>query len=236
MALTEGRSGAPELSSWTRTTPDRGFGLRAPGPGLRALLALTGAAGLLLAAWMTLDRSPLGAPAAALASSFVLVLMWAQFIRSEHDVERRHEADTILALGRLLGSMRPECTRRDLFSAAVRELLALTGARDLVAALEHRGTGRLLLIRMSIDAPGVAIQVRRVPTRTAGRLLCRRAWDMERIPRRARLPSLLGLPVHRPRLLGWAACSFSTRRSRCRRPAGVRDAGAAMRVGALRRA
>ncbi len=159
MPLTEGHSGAQELSAWTLKTVDA---FSVPSGGW-APLAVIGAASLLLVAWTALDRSPLGAPAAALASSFVLVLLWAQLIRSEHEEDWRQEADTVLALGRLLGSMRPEWTGRDAFSAAVREVLQLTGARGLIAALEHRGTGRLLVIQVSAAAPGVVIQVRRAP-------------------------------------------------------------------------
>jgi signal transduction histidine kinase len=111
-----------------------------------------------------LDRLPLGPPLAALASSFVLVLFWAQLIRSEHETDRGHDAETASALGRLLDSIRLERTPRDVFAAGLRELLELTGAGSLVAALEHRGTGRLLLISVS-TAAGAAprIQVRRAP-------------------------------------------------------------------------
>jgi signal transduction histidine kinase len=129
----------------------------------RPLVALAFAAVLLLAGWTALDRVPLGPPLAALASSLVLVLFWGQLIRSEHEADAGYDAQTVLALGRILGVIRLERTPREVFAAGVRDLLELTGADSLVAALEHRGTGRLLLITVSATAGGEPrVQVQRV--------------------------------------------------------------------------
>jgi signal transduction histidine kinase len=131
---------------------------------MRPLVVLASAAVLLLVAWIALDRVPLGPPLAALASSFVLVLFWAQLIRSEHESAAGYDEETVLALGRVLGSIRLERTPREVFVAGVRELLELTGAGSLVAALEHRGTGRLLLITVWTTAEGQPrVRLQRVP-------------------------------------------------------------------------
>jgi signal transduction histidine kinase len=157
MSLIRGRSSPPGVSSWRLATPDVLWAKR-------PLMALTAAAGLLLVTWIAIDRLPLGPPLAALASSFVLVLFWGQLIRAEHETDQRHDDETALALGRVLGSIRPERAPRDMFAAGLRELLQLTGARSLVAALEHRGTGRLLLISVTPDAGAEPrIRVRRLP-------------------------------------------------------------------------
>ena len=157
MSSPDSRSNAIGVSSWRPTFPDL-LGARRP------LVTLVSASVLLFVAWMALDRTSLGPLLAALASSFVLVLFWGQLIRSEHGSEQEHDAQTVLALGRVLGSIRPERTPRDVFAAGLRELLALTGAHSLVAALEHRGTGRLVLISVSTGAGGEPrIQVQRSP-------------------------------------------------------------------------
>jgi signal transduction histidine kinase len=157
MSLIEGRSNAGGVSSWRPAAADLLWARR-------PLLTLACAAGLLLVAWAALDRLPLGPPLAALASSFVLVLFWTQLIRSEYEADKGRDAEIALALGRLLDSIRPERTPRDVFAAALRELSELTGAQRLVAALEHRGTGRLLLINVSTAAGAEPrIQVRRAP-------------------------------------------------------------------------
>ena len=155
MSFRNSRVNAVGVPSWRPTIPDL-LGARRP------LVAVAFAAVLLFVAWMTLDRVPFGPPLAALASSFVLVLFWGQLIRSEHESEQALDAQTVLALGRVLGSIGPEQTPRDVFAAGVRELLELTGASGLVAALEHRGTGHLVLVTVSTAAgTEPAIQVQR---------------------------------------------------------------------------
>jgi signal transduction histidine kinase len=157
MSWIEGRSGAPDLRSWRLKARDAVSGWR-------PIVALAWAAGLLLLAWIALEWLPLGPPVAALASSFVLVLFWGQLIRSEHEDETQLQTDTISALGRLLASIRRGSTPRDVGFATLRELLQLTGARGLVAALEHRGTGRLVVLSASFAAGAQPhIKVQRVP-------------------------------------------------------------------------
>jgi signal transduction histidine kinase len=157
MSFRNGRSRAAGVSSWQPSKPDVRWENR-------PLVTLTCAAVLLFVAWMALDRGPLGPALAALASSFVLVLFWGQLIRSEHESDAGYDAQTVLALGRVLGSIRQEPTPREAFAAGARELLQLTGARSLVAALEHRATGRLLLVNLWTTAEGEPrVQVERVP-------------------------------------------------------------------------
>ncbi len=157
MSLIESRSSAREWSTWSRPTP----AVLSPS---RALPAVICAASVLVMAWMTLDGSLRGAPAAVFASSVVMVFFWAQLIRSEHEQERRDEAETVASLGRVLASLGPGCTRREGFATAFRELSRLTGARTALAALEHRGTGRLLVITISAGVGReVAVRIRRVP-------------------------------------------------------------------------
>lgn len=157
MSFRSGRWNAAGVRSWRPTIPEVG---RARGP----LVTIASAAGLLFLAWVALDRLPLGPPLAALASSFVLVLFWGQLIRSEHESEQAQDAKTVVALGRVLGSIRSERTPRDVFAAGFRELLELTGARSIVAALEHRGNGRLVVLSITSAAGGEPkIEVQRVP-------------------------------------------------------------------------
>jgi signal transduction histidine kinase len=157
MSIRNGRWRAARVSSWRPSSPDV---LAA----MRSLVVLASAAVLLLVAWMALDRVPLGPPLAALASSFVLVLFWAQLIRSEHESAAGYDQQTVLALGRVIGSIRLERTSREVFVAGVRELLELTGAGSLVAALEHRGTGRLLRITVWTTEEGQPrVRLQRVP-------------------------------------------------------------------------
>lgn len=156
MSLTGSRSGAREWSSWIRPAP---LALSAS----RALPVVLCTASMLVMVWMTLDGSLPGAPAAIFASSAVMVFVWAQLIRSEHEQERRKEADTAASLGRLLASLGPDCTPREAFATAFRELSQLTGAHTALAAMEHRGTGRLVLLSVSMG-PGreISVRVRRV--------------------------------------------------------------------------
>lgn len=157
MSFSSGRLNAAGIRSWRPSFPDVVWARR-------PLVTVASAAVLLLVAWVALDRLPLGPPLAALASSFVLVLFWGQLIRSEHESEQSYDARTVLALGRVLGSIRSEQAPRDVFAAGFRELLELTGARSLVAALEHRGTGRLVVINVAVATGSEpSIQVQRVP-------------------------------------------------------------------------
>ena len=148
---------APDWNSWIPTLP-------VARAGMRTLAAVIAAPSALVITWLTLDDFEFGAPAAVLASSVVLVHFWTQLIRSDYEHEKRRVADTVSALGRLLGSLGPEHTTREVASTALRELLRLTGARAIVAALEHGNTGRLLLVTVS---PGsgreVIVQIRRAP-------------------------------------------------------------------------
>jgi signal transduction histidine kinase len=163
MSLTGSRSGAREWDSWIRPAP---IGFSAS----RALPIVVCATSVLVMAWMTLDGSPPGAPAAVFLSSVGMVVFWAQLIRSEHEQGRRAEADTVAALGRVLGALGPGCTPRHAFATAFRELSRLTGVRTALAAMEHRGSGRLLVLTVSLGPGGdVLVRVRRVPRAHRGR-------------------------------------------------------------------
>jgi signal transduction histidine kinase len=94
----------------------------------------------------------------------VLVHFWMQLIRSEYQGESRAAADTVAALGRVLGSLGPESSTRDVLATALREVMGVTGVRTIVAALEHGATGRLLHITVSTGAGReVVVRIRRIP-------------------------------------------------------------------------
>jgi signal transduction histidine kinase len=109
---------------------------------------------------MLLDRIAAEGIGDLLGTLFIAVA-GGQVIRSEQT--RRREAELAAAVGRFLASLGPDSTAQDAFAAAIRELSRVTGARRLLAALDDRGTGRLLLISSAIDADRhVAVRVRRL--------------------------------------------------------------------------